>query len=263
MTASESDVQRRQFLIGLAATLAAAPASAAPVPAPALAPDISLATLITQAQALPSLSGRIDFIARALLGRRYQANTLIGGPAKPEQMVTREDRFDCVTFCEAVLAAAASKEPAAYEANLRAIRYHGGVVAWRERNHDFAAWCERNTENGRCVPVELGETTEIDKTVGVPAALGRRSYTILAVSRADLLAQAKQLLAGDIIGFVSRQKTLDYFHTGFIAFGPKDELLLRHASQHHRKVVDEPMSGFCAANRVKYVTLLRPVEPAA
>ena len=87
--------------------------------------------------------------------------------------------------------------------------------------------------------------------------------TFVAVAKETLLANAKLLAPGDIIGFVSRQKTLDYFHTGFIAFGPKDELMLRHASQHHRKVVDEPMSGFCAANRVKYVTLLRPVEPAA
>ena len=41
-----------------------------------------------------------------LLGIRYRSNTLIGSPKLPEQFVIRDDAFDCVTYCEAVLAAA-------------------------------------------------------------------------------------------------------------------------------------------------------------
>jgi len=36
--------------------------------------------LIAEAQAPPRVAERIGFISRALLGVRYQANTLIGGP---------------------------------------------------------------------------------------------------------------------------------------------------------------------------------------
>ena len=62
--------------------------------------------LIQQARALPTVSQRIDFISGKLIGVRYQADTLIGSPTRPERFVVRDDAFDCVTFCEVVLAAA-------------------------------------------------------------------------------------------------------------------------------------------------------------
>jgi len=58
--------------------------------------------LIRDSRALPKVSQRIDFISGKLLGIRYQANTLIGGPKHPEKFVVRDDAFDCVTFCEVV-----------------------------------------------------------------------------------------------------------------------------------------------------------------
>ena len=69
--------------------------------------------------------------------------------------------------------------------------------------------------------------------------------------------------AGDIVGFVTRRPNLDYFHIGFIAFGADGELLLRHAAESRHRVLDERMERFVAHNRVRYVTLLRPEEPAA
>ena len=56
------------------------------------------------------ISQRIDFISGALRGTRYQGYTLIGGPQRPEQFVVRDDAFDCVTFCETVLAAAIARQ---------------------------------------------------------------------------------------------------------------------------------------------------------
>ena len=66
--------------------------------------------LIREAHARPQVSQRIDFISRSLLGIRYQANTLIGGPRQQEVFVVRDDAFDCVTFCEVVLAAAIARD---------------------------------------------------------------------------------------------------------------------------------------------------------
>ncbi len=49
------------------------------------------------------------------MGTRYQGYTLIGGAKQPEEMVIRDDAFDCVTFCEVVLAAAAARNRAEFE----------------------------------------------------------------------------------------------------------------------------------------------------
>jgi len=77
------------------------------------------------------------------------------------------------------------------------------------------------------------------------------------------LANKRQLTTGDIVGFITQRPNLDYFHVGFIAFDGAGELLLRHASQSRQRVLDERMDRFVAANRVRYVTLLRPQEPRA
>ena len=81
------------------------------------------------------------------------------------------------------------------------------------------------------------------------------------IPRAVLLAKKNELMTGDIVGFVSRRPILDYFHIGFVAFGNKGELLLRHASQSRHRVLDESMGRFVESYRVRYVTLLRPQEP--
>lgn len=77
------------------------------------------------------------------------------------------------------------------------------------------------------------------------------------------MANKRQLAKGDIIGFITQRPDMDYFHVGFIAFGSGGDLMLRHASQSKRQVLDERMDSFVAANRVRYVTLLRPQEPRA
>ncbi len=78
------------------------------------------------------------------------------------------------------------------------------------------------------------------------------------IPRAVMLANADKLATGDIVGFVSRRRDLDYFHCGFVVRG--GALLLRHASESHRRVLDERMENFLARYRVRYVTLLRPQE---
>ena len=105
-----------------------------------------IAPLIEQARALEPISARIAFISRAFIGTRYVGNTLIGGPRQPEQFVVRDDAFDCVTYCEIVLAAALARDYDAFEAALKKIRYANGDVRWDERNHYFAEWCRSAVE---------------------------------------------------------------------------------------------------------------------
>jgi hypothetical protein len=222
-----------------------------------------MARLIDTAQALPSIARRIDFISKGLIGTRYRGYTLIGGPRIPERFVTRDDVFDCVTYCEAVLAAARVRTPDDYEATLRQIRYRGGAVAWRERNHYFAQWCENNIANDICVSVAVPGRGTIAKTLNYMPELGKRRMSLTAIPRAGLIAHKELLATGDIIGFLSERASLDYFHIGFIVAGANGELSLRHASRSRGRVLDEPLNGFLAFNRVKAVTVLRAREPKA
>jgi hypothetical protein len=249
-------LSRRLFLtaFGSVAIAACGGGSVEARPAP------RVARLIDKAHASDPVSARIAFVSRGLLGTRYRANTLIGGPNRPEQFVVRDDAFDCVTYCEAVLAAALAKDYDGFERTLRTIRYANGVVRWDERNHYFADWCRRAIEKDICQAVELPNAITIDKTVNWDN-FGRRQVSVRATPIESLLARPTQVASGDIIGFASRRANLDYFHTGFVILGSKGELVLRHASQSRGRVLDEPMARFIAANNVQHVTLLRAREP--
>ncbi len=229
---------------------------------PGTAGEARIGRLIDAAKDLPTVAQRIDFISGALRGTRYQGYTLIGGPRRPEQFVVRDDAFDCVTFCETVLAAALAHDLEEFETGLREIRYRHGIVNWFERNHYFFEWGQHNVENKTCRWLAFAGAVELHKTVYWHRALGRRRFTMRVIPRAAFLANKSQLAAGDIVGFITRRPNLDYFHVGFIAFRGDGELLLRHASRSRRRVRDENMERFLGANRVRYVTLLRPVEPA-
>jgi hypothetical protein len=248
---------RRSFLQALiGAPLVAATA----VPAFA-SQDAVIGRLIERARAASDqLSGRMDHISRALLGVRYKSNTLIGGMRRPEVFVVREDAFDCVTFCEFVLAAAMARDVPEFKNFLRRIRYHQGVVSWDQRNHYFAEWCRRNIDNQLCRPVLMEPAVTIEKSLNSMPGLGTRRVSFAAIPRATLLANQHLLSSGDVVGFTSRRWNLDYFHTGLIAFGKNRELILRHASRSRGRILDEPIDAFLAANGVKYVTLLRPAE---
>jgi len=215
--------------------------------------------LIVQAQPLPNISQRMDFISRSLIGIRYQSNTLIGGPGRKEVFVVRDDAFDCVTFCEVVLAAARARRVEEFEAALLRIRYENGHVNWAERNHYFGQWTKRAIENRICQPLDL-PSTPVAKDVNW-GNLGKRRVTFAAVTASTLLSSKDRLVTGDVIGFVSHRSNMDFYHTGLIAFAKDGTLLLRHASQSRRRTLDERMADFVSANGVRYVTLLRPAEP--
>ncbi len=250
-----SDLTRRralQFLAG-AAAFAARPASAG---------QARIDKLILAAQEQGDISRRIDFISRALIGTTYRGYTLVGGPHAAEQFVVRDDAFDCVTFCETVLAAAIARDPGGFDAALRRVRYRNGIVNWYERNHYFFEWSKHNIENKTCRAISMDGAVDIEKTVYWHKALGRRRFAMQVIPRAIFMAGTPLLKTGDIVGFVTQRPNLDYFHIGFVAFGDNGEFLLRHASKSRHRVLDERMDRFVAQNRVHYVTLLRPQELA-
>ena len=134
---------------------------------------------------------------------------------------------------------------------------------WYERNHYFFEWCQHNVENKICRWLDMAGAVDINKTVDSQKGLSKRRFAMRVIPRAVFLANAGKLATGDIVGFVSRRPDLDYFHCGFVVVAPKGPLLLRHAAESRHRVLDERMDRFLARYRVRYVTLLRPQEPAA
>lgn len=249
----------RRAVLGLFAAGGAWLAGARPVQA--ADEEGRLAVLIRAAADLPTVGQRMEFISAGLLGTPYRGFTLIGGPHEAERFVMRDDGFDCVTFCETVLAAARVFDPAAYAASLRHIRYRDGDVAWRERNHYWSDWSEANCANGVCRAVALPGAVMQRKTITYMPELGGRQLAVRAMSASTLAAHRERLVTGDIVGFLSRRPGLDYFHTGMIVIEEDGTVLLRHAAKSQKRVLDERLSAFMAANRVQRVTLLRPQEP--
>ena len=237
-------------------------AGAAWAAGPSFAGETRVARLIAETHALTPIARRVDVISAALRGTRYQADTLIGGPRRPEQFVLRDDAFDCVTFCETVLAAARAQDLGAFENALRDIRYRQGFVNWFERNHYFFEWCQHNVDNKICRWLDLPGAVDLNKTVDSQKGLSRRRFAMRVIPRAVLLASADKLATGDIVGFVSRRPDLDYFHCGFVVAAPGRPLLLRHAAESRHRVLDERLDRFLAVNRVRFVTVVRPQDVA-
>jgi hypothetical protein len=246
----------RRHVLQLLAAAAALPAGRAH------AGETRIDTLILAAQGETDMAQRIGFISRALIGTSYRGYTLVGGPKSPEKFVVRDDGFDCVTFCETVLAAAITREPSGFDGVLRKVRYHDGVVNWFQRNHYFFEWGQRNIENKTCRAVSMGGAVEIEKTVYWHKALGRRRFSMQVIPRDVFMDGVALLHTGDIVGFVTQRPNLDYFHIGFVVFDDAGRFMLRHAARSRGRVLDERMERFIEQNRVRYVTLLRPQELA-
>jgi hypothetical protein len=247
-------------MISRRALLRFAAASAACAAAPGIAEEKHLPHLIRQARQFDTIGERIAFISRAYLGRPYVANSLIGSATEPERLVVREDAFDCVTYCETVLAAARAPKPKDFKAELRNIRYRQGEVDWHARNHYFIDWSIDNIANGVCRAVVLPGAEKVEKTLTFMHQPGARPVSFMCNSRVAVFAHPGRLATGDIAGFVSHRPGLDFHHTGFIIVQPNRALWLRHASLSQGRVLEQPLAQFCDINGVRLMTFLRPQE---
>lgn len=202
----------------------------------------------------------MESVSRDFLGRPYVTNPLIGSADTPERFTNAIHGFDCVTYMETVLARAyarTAKDAAAY---LRRIRYDGGRVDWKRRNHYMTNWIRNNAKAGLVQPVKLsGASIEkqrrLDMVLGLPAQNRRFS----CVPKRALPKVANKIHSGDMIFFASTRAHLDVFHCG-IVIRDGSRLLLRHASRSQGGVVEQELETFLKANRMAGVILVRPLE---
>lgn len=227
-------------------------------------PDLRRArSLLARAKPHRSVPARVEAISSALLGAPYVAHSLVGSAEEPEALVAPLDGFDCVTYVESVIALARSADPAAFVEELRALRYDGGVVAWRRRNHYMTDWARRNSRAGLVRPVAPGTfATRKDKLLSAVPGLPKRRARFACVPKGRLRAFLPHLANGDVVLFGSTKAGLDVFHCGFVVLA-RGSVRLRHASRSAGRVVEEDLAGFLAANRTAGLIAVRALDRAA
>lgn len=190
-------------------------------------------------------------IAEHFYGLPYASHAL--SQENPEKFVIDFGGFDCVTFVENIWSLYRSKGiDSVFLRELEQIRYSRKPISFENRNHYLSATLAQMEDKGLFKQV-------------IPS-----SYLKLAVKNVDLLSRDlayKKLLilipeiqsteknlppltyvpsssftqvtsylqSGDVIGFVSKRKDLDYQHVGFIR-NRNGQFYLVHASQDRKKV---------------------------
>jgi hypothetical protein len=198
-----------------------------------------LGRLIHQAAAIRAAGERIAFVSQNFLGIPYRQLTLIGNRQIPEKLVIDLNGMDCFTFLDYIEAIRMSSSLADFPLVLQRVRYRGGVVTYRTRNHFFTDWAVYNTGFVKDVTGEIGQ----GKAVAVQKELNRkadgtfllegvetRACTLTVIPAAALNEEvAANMRTGDYAGIYSEMEGLDVSHVG-IVIRKQDTLFLRHAS---------------------------------
>lgn len=229
---------------------------------------LHLDTLFVRASRISSIPLRIDFLSGQFSGVPYKAATLIGDPQTQEELVINLAGVDCFTFLDYVEAMRRSISFAAFKENLQQVRYQGGVIDYKHRNHFFADWVVFNAGFIDDVTVQIGagkskKTVKIlngaekDQPLLPGIAARKREVSYIPSEFIDDLILA-QLKTGDYLGVYTDQANLDVSHVG-IVIRKGSRILFRHASSQkkYRKVVDEDLKAYLLHK--PGVIILRPI----
>ena len=225
--------------------------------------------------------------ASSLKGMPYVAGSLeVSGK---ERLVWYNDRFDCVTFVEYVLALSihqttSKTSKCSFEDILQKIRYRDGIIdGYGSRLHYFSEWILQNEMNGivRNVTDEMSQTN-YTKKINFMTSNSNKYQGLSLNSELKKVKQAEDRInlfhwnyipkmmvndisdhieSGDIIAITSDQKELDISHIGF-AIRIGKHLHLLHASETEGMVVisKKPLSEYLMGNsRQTGIMLIRPI----
>ena len=213
------------------------------------------------------------FFAREFLDVPYVAHTLEVNDN--EELVINVRELDCTTLVENVTAltlCAYQKQFtfAAYQNNLRNMRYYNGVIdGYPSRIHYFTDWIVTNQKVGivneiqqpnppftAIQTVKVNYMSEHSKSYKALKAhpeyvpeirkmeerISGMKFRFIPKSEVkDTKAMREAIHDGDIIAITCNKPGLDIAHLGF-AVWRQDGLHLLNASQLHKKVIEEPMT---------------------
>ena len=221
--------------------------------------------LIKEARDKGPISKRLDFISGALRGTRYQGYTLIGGPRRPEKFVVRDDAFDCVTFCETVLAAAI--------ANNRRIRSSSAQRPLSRRYGRPGVSVIIISSNGastmsRTRPA-AGSTLEGARRYRKDRSIGKRArhaahFAMRVIPQCRFSRRQRQARKWRHRRLCDAAAGSRLFPCRVCCFRQSGRVAAAARVAKPRIACwTKRMDRFVAVNRVRYVTLLRPQEPHA
>jgi cell wall-associated NlpC family hydrolase len=184
----------------------------------------------------------------------------VGSLNTPEVFTHSLKGFDCVTYIESMVALAYAYETPAFARILKKLRYSGGKVDWRRRNHYMTQWLDQNVRQGLVARVGRPWATTRKKRVlnavpGLPPS--RQSFSCIPKRRFSAVQSAVR--TGDLIFFASTRAHLDIFHCGILV-RQDSAWILRHASRSRGCVVDQDLQSFFKENRMAGVLLARPLD---
>ena len=217
--------------------------------------------LLSKTKSCDSAGCRIEVLSRQFIGQPYRINPLIGSAETPEIFVASLDAFDCVTYLETVLALSLASTADEFTAWLRKVRYEGGRIAWKRRNHYMTGWIRSNVRAGAVHRPALPDVRMVAKERmlnGVPG-LPTTRVRFTCVPKPAIGRLEQRLETGDLIFFASTRKHLDVFHCGIIV-RDHNRVLVRHASRSRGGVVEQDLNEFLKANRMAGVIVARPKE---
>lgn len=199
---------------------------------------------------------RLERISRRYLGVPYRLDCLGEGEGSDPDPIARPDCVDCQTYVEQVMAEALSTSLAEFEILIRKLRYRNGIVRLENRYH----YCDPDWLQSpwpvRDITPELHAPLRVDRrridlphflaSRGADAALSPiRAQNVRAgyLPRASAMREANHLPNGTIALFVLDRPDIVAGHLGFL-FRKAGGVFLRHASQTHKKVVEEPLRAY-------------------
>jgi len=179
-------------------------------------------------------------------------------------------RADCQTLVEQVMAEAVAPDVGGLDTAVRLIRYRGSEVRLADRYHYCVPdWLE-NPWPAVDVTAAIGKGLTVStqrridraallKKRGVQAAVPVQQVRTVYVPRAQVGRLLDRIPDGSIGILVSDRKDLVAGHLGFL-FRRNGKVVLRHASQTRKKVIDEPLTTYLARAPKRFVgmQLLQP-----
>jgi hypothetical protein len=236
-------------------------------PVPGRWTEQHLDAMLRSSGAIKQTGKRIEFLSRQFLGTPYEESTLMGSPDTPEVLTINLVGVDCFTFLDYIEAMRLSRSFSEFKKTLKKVRYRGGKVEYKTRNHFFTDWIEKNSwirdvtaeigrENSRRVHKMLNERGDGTYFLaGISPTERDVNYIPSKAIDGDVI---RQLRTGDYIGIYSRLRGLDVSHVGIVVKG-KGTTCFRHASslESQRRVIDQDFRTYVAGK--PGIVVLRPV----
>ncbi|MFP5262990.1 MAG: N-acetylmuramoyl-L-alanine amidase-like domain-containing protein [Blastocatellia bacterium] len=215
--------------------------------------------ILEEASRYDDLGRKIARVSSKFLGRPYVVGPLEGDRLSPEVFKVSLDGFDCVTYMETALAFAQSRTLDEFIGAVRGMRYAGGEVGWRTRNHYMLDWVRNNEARGIIRDLTGGAlSVEKTRTLAAVDGLPHKRVTFRCFPKKNLAGVRSLIQTGDLILFASTRRMLDVFHTGLL-IKDGEAILLRHATRTAGAVIEQSLKEFLSAHRMSGFILLRPL----